>query len=99
MWRPEDCAFSFFHETRDTTSTGPHRHWLTRAKKNLTWRRHQRLGPQDWLIDLPVHRTLRRAHPELPATLPARAIRYHRRGFRPQTLLTSLLDPVRVVLV
>src|SRR5207302_6063026 len=31
---------------------------------------------------------------ELPATLPARAIRYQRRGFRPHTLLTSLLDAV-----
>ena len=39
-------------------------------------------------------RTRRRAHPELPETLPARAIRYHGRGFRPQTLLTSLLDAV-----
>jgi Insertion element 4 transposase N-terminal/Transposase DDE domain len=85
-------SYLLFHQIQ---STGPHRYWLTRAKKNLTWRRRQRLGPQDWLIDLPVHRTLRRAHPELPATLPARAIRYHRRGFRPQTLLTSLLDPVR----
>src|SRR6266536_2859567 len=49
--------------------------------------------PHDSLIDLPVHRNLRRAHPDLPETLTARAIRYHRRGFRPQTLLTSLLDP------
>ena len=30
----------------------------------------------------------------LPPTLRVRAIRYRRRGFRPQTLLTSLLDPV-----
>ena len=51
-------------------------------------------GPHDCLIDLPLHRNLRRAHPALPETLTARAIRYHRRGFRPQTLLTSLLDPV-----
>jgi hypothetical protein len=29
----------------------------------------------------------------LPETLQARAVRYQRRGFRPQTLLTSLLDP------
>jgi hypothetical protein len=52
------------------------------------------VGSNDVLVDLPVHRHLRRAHPELPDTLTARAIRYHRRGFRPQTLLTSLLDPV-----
>ena len=75
-------------------ASGPHRHWLTRAKGTLQWRVRQRLGPHDSLVDLPVHRTLRRAHPELPDTLTARAIRYHRRGFRPQTLLPSLLDPV-----
>jgi hypothetical protein len=84
-------SYLLFHQLQ---SAGPNRHWLTRAKKNLQWRVRQRLGPNDVLVDLPIHRNLRRAHPELPETLPARAIRYHRRGFRPQTLLTSLLDPV-----
>lgn len=82
-------SYRLFHQIQ---SSGPNRHWLTRAQKNLTWRVRQRLGPHDWLIDLPIHRNLRRAHPELPEILPARAIRYQRRGFRPQTLLTSLLD-------
>lgn len=84
-------SYFLFHHLQ---SQGPNRHWLTRAKKNLTWRRRQRLGPSDHLVDVPVHRNLRRAHPELPETLTARAIRDHRRGFRPHTLLTSLLDPV-----
>lgn len=83
-------SYLLFHQIQ---SAGPNRHWLTRAKRNLQWRVRQRLAPHDCLVDLPVHRTLRRAHPELPATLTARAIRYQRRGFRPQTLLTSLLDP------
>jgi hypothetical protein len=83
-------SYLLFHQIQ---TQGPNRHWLTRAKKNLQWRVRQRLGPHDGLVDLPVHRNLRRAHPELPATLPARAIRYHQRGFRPHTLLTSLLDP------
>jgi hypothetical protein len=83
-------SYRLFHQIQ---SAGPNRHWLTRAKKNLQWRVRQRLAPHDCLVDLPVHRNLRRAHPELPATLPARAIRYQRRGFRPHTLLTSLLDP------
>jgi hypothetical protein len=85
-------SYLLFHQIQ---SQGQHRHWLTRAKKHLRWHVRQRLGPNDCLVDLPVHRTLRRAHPELPETLPARAIRYHRRGFRPHTLLTSLLDPAR----
>lgn len=83
-------SYLLFHQIQ---SAGPNRHWLTRAKKNLQWRVRQRVAPHDCLVDLPVHRNLRRAHPELPATLTARAIRYQRRGFRPQTLLTSLLDP------
>jgi hypothetical protein len=83
-------SYLLFHQIQ---SAGPNRHWLTRAKKNLQWHVRQRLGPNDRLVDLPVHRNLRRAHPELPETLTARALRYHRRGFRPQTLLTSLLDP------
>jgi len=83
-------SYLLFHQIQ---ASGRNRHWLTRAKKNLQWHVRQRLGPNDCLVDLPVHRTLRRAHPELPETLPARAIRYHRRGFRPHTLLTSLLDP------
>ena len=82
-------SYLLFHQIQ---AQGPHRHWLTRAKKNLTWRVRQRLSPHDCLVELPVHPNLRRAHPELPETLTARAIRYHRRGFRPQTLLTSLLD-------
>src|SRR5258707_1186682 len=83
-------SYLLFHQIQ---AGGPQRHWLARAKKNLRWQVRRRLGPHDWLGDLPVHPNLRRAHPELPDTLPARAIRYHRRGFRPQTLLTSLLDP------
>jgi len=83
-------SYRLFHQIQ---AAGPQRHWLTRAKKNLQWHVRQRLGPNDRLVDLPVHRNLRRAHPELPETLPARAIRYQRRGFRPHTLLTSLLDP------
>jgi len=83
-------SYLLFHQIQ---AGGAQRHWLSRAKKALRWRVRRRLGPGDSLVDLPVHRGLRRAHPELPESLPARAIRYHRRGFRPQTLLTSLLDP------
>ncbi len=85
-------SYLVFHHIQ---AAGPQRHWLTRAKKNLQWQVRARLGPHDELVDLPVHKHLRRQHPELPETLPARAIRYHRKGFRPHTLLTSLLDAER----
>lgn len=74
-------------------ASGGERHWLIRAKSNLIWRTVQRLGRHDQLVELPVHRNTRRAHPHLPETLLVRAIRYQRRGHQPQTLLTSLLDP------
>jgi Transposase DDE domain/Insertion element 4 transposase N-terminal len=90
----EFSAYALFHQLADTARQ---RHWLTRAKTGRTaLRRHvvERLGPNDQLVELrPSHQT-RFVHRDLPPTLRVRAIRYHHRGFRPQTLLTSLLDPV-----
>jgi len=73
---------------------GSDRHWLIRAKSNLKWQTLRRLGAKDEFVTIPLSRQTRRAHPELPETLQVRAVRYQRRGFRPQFLLTSLLDPV-----
>lgn len=72
------------------------RHWLTRAKKGQTapkLKPVQRLGPKDAIVELRPSPYLRHRNPALPETLRMRAIRYQKRGFRPQTLLTSLLDP------
>lgn len=74
---------------------GAERHWLIRAKSNLKLRVLKRLGPHDELVEILVSRQTRRVHPELPDPLIVRAVRYQRKGFRPQTLLTSLLDPAR----
>lgn len=82
-------SYLVFHRIQ---SGGPERHWLTRAKKNLKWSIVKRLGPNDHLVEIPINKSLRGKHPEMPQTMPARAIRYQRRGFRPQLLLTSLLD-------
>ena len=74
-------------------TSGTERHWLIRAKSNLKWRTLKRLGPNDEIVEILVSRKTRRDHPELPDPLQVRAVRYQRQGFRPQTLLTSLLDP------
>lgn len=74
---------------------GADRHWLLRAKSNTRLRVVATFAPGDALVEMTVSRQARRRDPTLPATWRARAIRYHRRGFRPQVLLTSLLDPVR----
>lgn len=73
---------------------GHNRHFLIRAKKNLRWRVLRRLGPRDALVEMTVSKEARKKDPSLPATWQLRAITYQRKGFRPQTVLTSLLDPV-----
>jgi len=74
---------------------GSSRQWLIRAKAKLRWHTIRRLGPNDHLVEITVSKQARRAHPELPETLLVRAVRYQRRGFRAQTLLTSLTDSQR----
>ena len=87
-------AYALLHQLGDPARQ---RHWLTRAKggpKALQMQPGPRLGPNDHLVDLVPSPTLLQHHPKLPATLRVRAIRYRRPGFRPEMLLTSLLDPV-----
>jgi hypothetical protein len=72
---------------------GTNRHWLIRTKKNQRWRVVKRLGARDALVEMNVSSEARKKDPGLPKVWMARAIRYQRKGFRAQTLLTSLLDP------
>ncbi len=74
---------------------GADRHWLVPAKKNSKWRRLERFGRGDELVEMNVSKEARRKNPSLPQTWTARAIRYQRKGFRPRTLLTSLVDSTR----
>ena len=73
-------------------TTGIARHWMTLAKSTTTFRHIQRLGPGDDLVELTVSSAARRKDPSLPTHFDVRAIRYQRKGFRPQLLLTSLVD-------
>lgn len=88
-----DRGFLSYGLLHDWHASGADRHWLIRAKSNLKWRVVERYGRNDHLIEITLPRALRAAHPHLPETLRARAIRYKRPRFRTQTLLTSLLDP------
>lgn len=90
----EFATDALFHQLVDE---GRQRHWLCCAKTGRTALRRdvvQKRGPGDALVELRPSRVLRRRHRDLPPTLRVRAVRYHHRGFRPRTLLTSLLDPV-----
>lgn len=89
-----DRGFLSYARLHRLATTRSQRHWLVRAKSNLKWRTLEPLGPHDELVEIDLPRGLRKAHPELPATLRARVVHYQRKGFQPQTLLTSLLDPL-----
>jgi hypothetical protein len=71
---------------------GRNRHWLTRQRANLRQRVIRRLGPGDEIVEMEVSARSRRHDPTLPRTWQFRRIRYQRKGFRPQKLLTSLVD-------
>lgn len=72
---------------------GENRHWLIPAKVDSKWRKLKQLGKNDELVEMNVSDSARRKNPTLPQTWTARAVRYQRKGFRPRTLLTSLVDP------
>lgn len=74
---------------------GIQRHWLTRARSDLASKRIERFASGDEIIELKVSREARKKDASMPDTWRMRAIRYRRRGFKPQLLLTSLLDPDR----
>ena len=88
-----DRGFLSYALLHRLATSGVERHWLIRTKSNLKWRTLKRLGPNDELVEILVSRQTRRVHPELPEPLQVRAVHYQRKGFRPQVLLTSLLDP------
>lgn len=71
---------------------GHNRHWLCPAKSNSRWRVVKRFGARDLLVEMDVSKQAQAKDPALPKTWLARAITYQRKGFRPRTLLTSLLD-------
>lgn len=77
------------------TKTGVERHWITRGKTTTSFRTIRRLGPGDELVEFEVSHEARRKDPSLPTHFDARVVRYQRKGFQPQLLITSLVDDVR----
>lgn len=71
---------------------GGNRQWLTRARKSHSWAVVEKLGKGDCIVEMRLSRSTLERNPGLPAVWRVRAIEYKRRGFRAQTLLTSLLD-------
>ncbi len=76
-------------------TTGIERHWMTRTKSSTKFKLIRRIGPGDELVEFKVSSEARRKDPSLPTHYDARAVRYQRKGFQPQTLITSLVDEKR----
>jgi hypothetical protein len=76
-------------------ASGKEKHFVTRLKSRTPMKIVKKLGRHDRLVEIPMPRQARKENPELPLVACLRAVRYQRRGFRPSTLLTSLLDPDR----
>lgn len=74
---------------------GHNRHWLVRAKSTMAYTSIRRLGKGDDLVEFSVRDEARRKDPSLPDRFDARVIRYQRKGYRPQSLITSLVDAER----
>ena len=71
---------------------GKNRHWLTRAKSTTRWRVLERLGKDDDLVEFEVSPQARAYDPSLAKTFTARVVRYQKKGFRPETVVTSMTD-------
>ena len=91
-----DREFATYENFQALSHPSQQRYWLTRAKKDHlgALRVIRKLGPGDALVELRPSASTRKLQPGLPETVLMRAIRYQRKGFKPQTLLTSLLDPL-----
>lgn len=73
-------------------SRGKERHWLTRAKSTTRYTMIRRLGAGDELVEFEVSSAARRKNPSLPKHFDARVIKYQRKGYKAQWLVTSLVD-------
>ena len=76
-------------------TTGIDRHWMTRAKSSSKFTVVRRIAAGDQIVEFTVSSEARRKDRTLPTHFQARAVRYQRKGFAPQILLTSLVNEKR----
>jgi Transposase DDE domain len=88
-----DRNFLAAHILVGLEASGANRHWLTRATANSKWTVVKKLGRGDELVEMTPSWNARTKGEHVPRVWTMRAIHYRRPGFKPQTLLTSLVDP------
>lgn len=90
-----DRGFVSWKLAHDIHSNGHERHWLIRAKSSNAWTVLKKLGKGDVLVEIKLSSVSRQKNPELPETIQARVVDYQMKGYRPQKLITSLVDARR----
>lgn len=75
--------------------SGQDKHWLVPAKSTTRLRRVEKLGKNDWLVEVELSEKTRKKYPDLPQVVLARAITYRKSNFPERTLLTSMQDSQR----
>lgn len=85
-------SFWLFHRFQAKLPTA-NKHFMVRNKSNITFTKLKNLGRGDILVEFRCSRALLRKHPEMPETLTARMVTFQVKGYRPTTVITSLLDP------
>jgi hypothetical protein len=75
--------------------SGEDKHWLVPAKSTTRINRLEKLGRNDWLVEVQLSEQTRKKYPDLPIVVVARAITYRKKGFPERTLLTSMGDAAR----
>lgn len=78
----------------DWQHSGTERHWLMRARKQLSYTVIEELGPGDYLVRLTVSHKAAKQRPDLPKHWHARLIEYSIDD-KPRRYLTSLTDAKR----
>lgn len=78
----------------DWQHSGTERHWLMRARKQLSYTVIEELGPGDYLVRLSVSHKAAKQRPDLPKYWHARLIEYSIED-KPRRYLTSLTDAKR----
>lgn len=90
-----DRNFLAAHILAGLEASGTNRHWLTRATANSKWAVVKKNGPGDEIVEMRPSWSARAKGEHVPRVWTMRAIHYRRPGFKPQTLLTSLVDSKR----
>lgn len=88
-----DRNFLAAHILAGIHASGANRHWLTRARATSKWTVVKKLARGDELVEMNPQWSARMQSEDVPRVWTMRAVHYQRPGFKPQVLLTSLLDP------